>query len=110
MQAVRVVDVVDLALGHLAALKHRVDGAREFNLGAGQGYSVLEVVQAVSKATGRPLPHTIGPRREGDVAECFANATRAREELGWRATRAIDDMCRDAWNWQSKNPRGFDSA
>ena len=99
--------VVDLALGHLAALRHHVDGAREFNLGTGQGHSVLEVVQAVRRATGRELPYTIGPRRSGDVAECFANAARAHQELGWRATRTLDDMCRDAWNWQSKNPQGY---
>lgn len=94
------IHVVDLALGHLAALRHHVDGAREFNLGTGHGYSVLDVVKAVSRASGRELPYTIGPRRSGDVAECFANASRARDELGWTATRTMDDMCRDAWNWQ----------
>ncbi len=94
------IHVVDLALGHVAALRHTVDGAGEFNLGTGHGYSVLDVVKAVSRATGRELPYTIGARRSGDVAECFANATRAREELGWVATRTMDDMCRDAWNWQ----------
>lgn len=97
--------VVDLALGHLAALRHHVDGAREFNLGTGQGYSVLEVVRAVSQVIGRELPHTIGPRRAGDVAECFADASRARDELGWRATRTLDEMCRDAWRAQTK-PQG----
>ncbi len=101
------IHVVDLALGHVAALRHAVDGAREFNLGTGHGYSVLDVVKAVSRASGRELPYTIGARRSGDVAECFANASRAHEELGWRATRTMDEMCRDAWNWQSKNPSGY---
>ena len=77
------------------------------NLGTGQGYSVIDVVNAFEKASGRPVPYEIAPRRPGDVAQCYAEPTLAETELGWRATRGIEEMCADAWRWQSSNPQGY---
>ncbi|HEF4757455.1 TPA: UDP-glucose 4-epimerase, partial [Burkholderia multivorans] len=77
------------------------------NLGTGQGYSVLEVVRAFEKASGRPVPYEIVARRPGDVAECYANPQAAADIIGWRATLGLDDMCADHWRWQEANPRGF---
>jgi UDP-glucose 4-epimerase len=103
------IHVMDLADGHVAALRFLLERQRSLtvNLGTGRGYSVLEVVQAFERASGKPVPYRIAPRRPGDVAACYADPARARELLGWSATRGIDAMCVDAWRWQSGNPRGF---
>ncbi len=106
------IHVVDLALGHLAALD-RIDGLTgcvPVNLGTGRGYSVLEMVAAAEKASGRKVPYRIVPRRPGDVATCYADPTRARELLGWSAARDIDRMCADHWRWQSGHPNGYADA
>jgi UDP-glucose 4-epimerase len=106
------IHVMDLADGHLAAIE-RIDelpGCRAINLGTGSGSSVLEVVAAASAAVGHPLPHRIGPRRTGDVPESFADASLAAELLGWSAHRSMEEMCADAWRWQSGNPDGYRSA
>ncbi len=103
------IHVVDLALGHVAALDRLYAHRGEFtvNLGTGKGYSVLEMVRAFEKASGRPVPYEFVPRRPGDIAECWADPARARALLGWQATRDIDTMCADAWRWQSGNPLGY---
>jgi UDP-glucose 4-epimerase len=96
------IHVVDLVRGHLAALdvlRHR-PGVLTVNLGTGRGYSVLEIVQAFSKASGKPVPYRVVGRRPGDIAQCYADPTLARELLGWRAQLAIDAMCADTWRWQ----------
>ena len=102
------IHVVDLAIGHLKALE-RLDEPQcfEVNLGTGTGYSVLDVVKAFEKASGRPVPYALCPRRPGDVTACYADPAYAAERLGWRAERGIDAMCADAWRWQSNNPNGF---
>ena len=96
------IHVVDLALGHVAALSALAAqcGVLTANLGTGHGYSVLDMVKAFSRATGRDVPYKLAPRRPGDVAQCYADPERAQQLLGWRATRGIEDMCRDAWCWQ----------
>ena len=96
------IHVVDLALGHVAALSALAAqcGVLTANLGTGHGYSVLDMVKAFSRATGRDVPYQLAPRRPGDVAQCYADPERAQQLLGWRATRGIEDMCRDAWRWQ----------
>jgi UDP-glucose 4-epimerase len=106
------IHVVDLAEGHLAALQSldEVEGAVAVNLGTGTGYSVLDVVQAASKAVGRDIPYVIGPRRSGDVAAVWADPALARDLLGWEATRSLNDMCADHWRWQESNPNGYGSA
>jgi len=104
--------VMDLAEGHLAAIKYmdnKESGCFVFNLGTGIGYSVLDMVKAMAKACGHEIKYKIGDRRPGDIATCYADATRAREELGWVATRDLDQMCKDLWCWQQKNPNGFKS-
>lgn len=103
------IHVVDLALGHLKALARvrSTTGADAYNLGTGKGYSVLEVVKAFEKACGKPVRYEIKPRRPGDIAECYANPKKAKELLGWEATRGIDEMCADAWNFTVKNPQGL---
>lgn len=100
--------VVDLALGHLKALQ-RLDSPQcfEVNLGTGNGCSVLEVIRAFEKASGRPIPYDLAPRRPGDVASCYADPARARDYLGWVAERSLDCMCADVWRWQSNNPNGY---
>jgi UDP-glucose 4-epimerase len=105
------IHVVDLALGHLKALDRLASnpGVVTYNLGAGRGYSVLEVVAAFEKASGKKIPYRIIGRRPGDVATSYADPTKAREELGWSASRTIDEMCADVWRWQSNNPRGYES-
>ncbi len=104
------IHVVDLALGHLAALDHLACHAPRLitvNLGTGRGYSVLEMIRAFAQASGRPIPYELAPRRPGDIASCYADPALAKELLGWQATRTLDDMCADAWRWQSQNPNGF---
>mgnify|MGYP005762958983 FL=1 len=105
------IHVMDLAVGHVKALKKFDDqpDVYIYNLGTGRGYSVLEMIQAFSKAVGHDIPYVIKPRRAGDIATCYADATKAKNELGWTAERDIDDMCRDAWRWQSQNPNGYRS-
>lgn len=101
--------VTDLAEGHVAALRALVAQNRSLtvNLGTGEGTSVLGVLQAFEHATGRPVPFEFVPRRAGDVAEYFADVSQAEVVLGWRATRTIEDMCRDSWHWQQNNPEGY---
>lgn len=103
------IHVVDLARGHLAALDALVkaEALITVNLGTGRGYSVLDVVAAFERASGKPVPYQILPRRPGDVASCFADPATAFEKLGWRAEFDLDDMCRDAWRWQAGNPDGY---
>ncbi|MCF7741181.1 MAG: UDP-glucose 4-epimerase GalE, partial [Candidatus Marinimicrobia bacterium] len=103
------IHVVDLARGHLAALdKLKQDpGAVIYNLGTGHGYSVLEMIKAFEKASERDVPYEIVDRRPGDIAECWADPSKAKKELGWEAEYGIDEMCQHAWNWQSKNPNGY---
>jgi len=104
------IHVVDLARGHIAALDwlRQHNGVHTFNLGTGQGKSVLEVVRAFEAVSGLHIPYRIVNRRLGDIAQCYADPSRAERELGWKAQRSIADMCRDAWNWQAKNPRGYE--
>lgn len=103
------IHVVDLAKGHVAALKYLDDhkGVEVFNLGTGSGYSVLEVIMAFERATGVKVPYQIGARRLGDIAECYASTEKAERMLGWKAERTIEDMCRDSWRWQQKYVRGL---
>ena len=105
------IHVVDLARGHVAAIEymqknHR--GESVFNLGTGTGYSVLDMVKAFSRVTGREIPYKIVDRRPGDLATVYSSPDKSAELLGWRAQYTLDDMCRDAWNWQSKNPMGYE--
>lgn len=103
------IHVVDLALGHIKALEKISDttGVYTYNLGSGQGTSVLELVEAFEKVNGVPVSYKIVDRRPGDVATCYANADKALAELNWKTEKTIEDMCRDTWNWQSKNPNGY---
>ena len=103
------IHVVDLAKGHVKAIEgmETLPGVQIFNLGTGNGYSVLDIIKAFSAACGRDLPYVIDPRRPGDVAQCYSDPKKAKEVLGWVAEYNIEDMCRDAWNWQSKNPNGY---
>jgi len=104
------IHVMDLAKAHLKALE-RLDenpGIVAYNLGTGRGYSVLEVVKAFSKASGRKIPYKFVPRRPGDIAVCYADASKAFKELGWKAEKNIDDMCMDSWRWQFNNPNGYE--
>lgn len=105
------IHVMDLAEGHTAALKYmeqsKGEGLTTVNLGTGQGNSVLEMIAAMEKASGRKIKYEVGPRREGDIATCYAATDKARKELGWTATRTLDDMCIDLWKWQSSNPNGY---
>jgi len=103
------IHVVDLADGHVKALKKIQEkaGVCIYNLGTGNGYSVLDMVKAFSKACGHEIKYEIQPRRAGDVATCYSDATKAKEELGWTAIRGLDEMCEDSWRWQSTNPDGY---
>ncbi|XP_068437218.1 UDP-glucose 4-epimerase isoform X2 [Clinocottus analis] len=103
------IHVVDLAKGHIAALKKLKDNCscQVYNLGTGTGYSVLQMVKAVEKASGREIKYKISPRREGDIASCYADPRRAEKELGWKAYFDLEKMCEDLWRWQSMNPNGF---
>lgn len=103
------IHVVDLAKGHVKALEamSKLTGVRVYNLGTGQGYSVLDMVKAFSQAKGADIPYVFAPRRPGDVAACYADASKAEKELCWKAERGIREMCEDIWRWQSKNPDGL---
>ena len=103
------IHVVDLARGHVAALDYLMTHTGEgvFNLGTGTGYSVLDMVHAFEKANGVKVPYEITPRRPGDLATVYSTPTKSKEILGWEATHDLEDMCRDTWNWQSKNPNGY---
>lgn len=104
------IHVVDLANGHVKALKKIRENAGlcVYNLGTGCGYSVLDIVKSFEEATGVNIPYDIKPRRAGDIAVCYADAAKAREELGWKADYGIREMCEDSWRWQSQNPNGYD--
>ena len=108
------IHVVDLAKGHLKAIEKLRDnphlGLKTYNLGTGHGYSVLQIVKAFEKASKRKVPYEIRPRREGDIAECWADPSLALAELGWKAEMGIEEMCADAWRWQRKNPYGYSKA
>lgn len=106
------IHVLDLADGHLAALNHKGKeaGLHIYNLGTGNGFSVLQMVEAFSKAAGVEVAYKIAPRRPGDIAECWADPGKAKAELHWEATRTIDDMTGDTWRWQSNNPNGYPDA
>lgn len=103
------IHVVDLALGHVKAVEKvkKEEGLFIYNLGTGKGYSVLDVVKAFEKASGVEIPYVIGPRREGDIATCYSDPSKAFKELGWKAERDIEEMCEDSWRWQSQNPNGY---
>lgn len=103
------IHVVDLSLGHLKALMKLKDatGVHTYNLGTGHGYSVLEMISAFQQASGSPIPYRITDRRPGDIAVCYAETAKAEAELGWRAERGIEEMCKDTWRWQSMNPQGY---
>ena len=104
------IHVVDLAKGHVVAIeKIENSGCHIYNLGTGVGYSVLDLVKAFGKACGHDVPYRFAPRRPGDIASCYADATKAKEELDWVAEKDLDDMCRDSWNWQSNNPNGYEA-
>ncbi|MBR3468342.1 MAG: UDP-glucose 4-epimerase GalE [Lachnospiraceae bacterium] len=104
------IHVVDLAIGHVKALKKIEEkaGLRIYNLGTGTGYSVLDIVKNFEAATGVKIPYSIKPRRPGDIATCYADASLAKKELGWEAKYGIKEMCEDAWRWQKMNPNGYD--
>lgn len=106
------IHVMDLAEGHVKALQKFDDanGVYIYNLGTGQGYSVLDMIHAFSRAVGREIPYVIKPRRAGDIAACYADPAKAKKELGWEARRGIDEMCADGWRWQSQNPNGYRGA
>ncbi len=105
------IHVVDLAQGHVKAIEKIKEnpGVEVYNLGTGNGYSVLQVVAAFEKACGHAIPYEIKPRREGDIATCYCDPKKAKEELGWEAKYGIDEMCEDSWRWQSTNPDGYNS-
>ncbi len=104
------IHVVDLAIGHVKAIDYILTnpGLDIINLGTGVGYSVLDMVKAFSKACGKDLPYEIKPRREGDIAMCYADPAKALKVLGWKAERGLDEMCEDSWRWQSQNPNGYE--
>ena len=106
------IHVVDLARGHVAAIKklEQKPGLFICNLGPGHGYSVLDVINAFSKACGKEIPYVIDPRRPGDIAECWCDPSKAKRELGWEAQYGIEEMCAHSWNWQSHNPDGYKTA
>ena len=103
------IHVVDLAIGHVNAI-HKLNekpGLKIYNLGTGKGYSVLDIVKSFEEASGIKIPYVIKPRRAGDIATCYSDATKAKEELGWVATRDLHEMCEDSWRWQKGNPQGY---
>ena len=104
------IHVVDLAKGHVAAVKYTEEnkGCEVFNLGTGTGYSVLDMVKTFQEVNNVPVPYVIAPRRPGDIAICYADPTKSAEKLGWQAEYGLAEMCRDSWNWQSNNPKGYE--
>ena len=105
------IHVVDLAEGHVKALDNILEGGKGvqvFNLGTGHGYSVLDIVKAFEKASGKKVPYKIVSRRSGDIATCYSDPSKAKEVLGWEAKRGLAEMCEDSWRWQSQNPNGFE--
>ncbi|GAA4479467.1 hypothetical protein GCM10023190_22590 [Enteractinococcus fodinae] len=104
------IHVMDLAEGHLAALLHLKSGVKTYNLGSGEGTSVLQAIGAFEKASERAIPYEIYPRRSGDLASVVADPLLAKTEIGWQTRRTFEDACRDAWTWQSLNPHGYDVA
>jgi len=104
--------VVDLAKGHLKALWKVTgpSGINTYNIGTGIGYSVLDVVKNFENATGCKIPYVMAPRRPGDIATCYSDPSKAFSELGWKAEKTLEDMCRDSWRWQSNNPYGYEAA
>ena len=106
-----IISISDLADGHIAAMTYLAnhEGVEVFNLGTGEGSSVLEVIAAFRRASNQSIPYAIKPRREGDIAEFFANPSKANVVLDWKAARTVDTMCADVWRWRSKYPDGFDS-
>ncbi|MBO7405294.1 MAG: UDP-glucose 4-epimerase GalE, partial [Clostridia bacterium] len=104
------IHVVDLAKGHVCAVKKLAEkcGIKIYNLGTGIGYSVLDIVKNFEEATGVKVPYVIGPRRPGDIDECYSSAALAEKELGWKAENGIREMCEDSWRWQKNNPNGYD--
>ena len=105
------IHVVDLAKGHVAALKYALEhtGCEAVNLGTGHGYSVLDMVKSFIRVNKVDIPFVIAPRRSGDIAQCYADPAKAEAILGWKAEKDLDDMCRDSWNWQKKNPNGYEA-
>lgn len=105
------IHVVDLAKGHVKAIEYasKNKGTEIFNLGTGVGYSVLDIVKAFEKANNIKIPYVIKPRRDGDIAECYADPKKASAILGWKAEKTLEDMCKDSWRWQSNNPNGYGS-
>lgn len=101
------IHVVDLAKGHVAAYRKAAPGVKIYNLGTGCGFSVLDLVKAFERVNGVKIPYEIVARRPGDVAKCYADSTRANVELGWKAENGLEEMCRDAYRWQKKNPNGY---
>ena len=101
------IHVVDLAKGHVAALSHMKQGEHIYNLGTGHGTSVLEIINAFGKACNHKIPYEIKPRRAGDIAACYADCSKAQQELGWQAELSIEQACEDSWRWQSHNPNGY---
>lgn len=106
------IHVTDLAQGHIAALNglQAKGGLNIYNLGTGTGYSVLDVINAFSKASGHKIPYKVSPRRDGDVGSCWSNPSKAEKELNWKAQKTLEDMARDSWNWQKNNPNGYEEA
>eukprot|EP01059_Diplonema_ambulator_P015023 TRINITY_DN26109_c0_g1_i1.p1 TRINITY_DN26109_c0_g1~~TRINITY_DN26109_c0_g1_i1.p1 ORF type:complete len:351 (+),score=128.11 TRINITY_DN26109_c0_g1_i1:44-1096(+) len=105
------IHVMDLAEGHLAAMKYlekSEKGIYTFNLGSGEGTSVLEMIEAMRKASGKEVPYVVGPKREGDLPAFWADPAKAEQELGWKVKRGLDEMCADLWKWQSQNPKGYE--
>ena len=104
------IHVVDLAIGHVKALKKIEEGAGlcVYNLGTGVGYSVLDIVKNFEKASGVKIPYVIKGRRAGDIATCYSDASKAEKELGWKAERGVLEMCEDSWRWQKNNPNGYE--
>jgi UDP-glucose 4-epimerase len=103
------IHVVDLAKGHVAAIRYAEThtGTEVFNLGTGTGYSVLDMVKAFEKVNGVPVPYQMAPRRPGDLATCYADPEKSYRELAWKTEKTLEDMCRDTWNWQKNNPNGY---
>jgi UDP-glucose 4-epimerase len=101
------IHVLDLASGHVAACEFAGKGVEVINLGTGVGYSVIDMVKAFEKANDIKIPYVIAPRRPGDIATCYSDASKAKKLLNWEAKHTLVDMCKDAWNWQRKNPKGY---